>query len=375
MTKIKNHIITKINIEVIYAGGTISSLMTPKGYREGGHVIDLLKILDEKIHSLKDKFEIHKPVVAYTGLSENITKRDLKKIEQCVFTALKKNPDGILITHGTDSMEQTAKYLNRKFHSVLISKGVCVFLTGANEDISHPHTDAWDNLSFALHSFYEKKISRGVFVAFHKKLIPADLVVKEPYNGFGMNFISINDPEYVKKIQVLRGRDESRITKLKMKISGSPFLSDASILEYHVHIVRENHNTLLTYVETHPVKIILLVLYHSGTANTTDDFASVSTLVRRLRKTKNILFFGVTETGEPVDLHSYETSVTLRNAGVVPLYTMSGNVAMAKLKTIRTSASPREYIQYMLTDKVGELHEEKIIKDDVEKLLNLYNTH
>lgn len=36
------------NIEVIYAGGTISSLVTSAGYREGGHVVDLMGLLRER---------------------------------------------------------------------------------------------------------------------------------------------------------------------------------------------------------------------------------------------------------------------------------------------------------------------------------------
>lgn len=113
------------------------------------------------------------------------------------------------------------------------------------------------------------------------------------------------------------------------------------------------------------------MLYHSGTANTEKLELSVSHLVNKLRVERDIIFFGVTENGEPVDLHSYETSVRLREAGVVPLYNMQVKVALAKLQLVASNTNTH-IIDEMLDDKVGEIDESQIITEDIEKLKKLY---
>jgi len=360
-------------IEIIYAGGTISSLTTSQGYREGGHVMDLMGIFEKKMPYLKSMVFIGTPIVAFTGLSENIIQKNWKKMEQCVLRCIEKHPDGILITHGTDSMEQTAKYLDARLRPLLLSKHIPLVLTGANEDITHPKTDAWNNIFFALKRIKQYSGPGGVYVAFHNRFIPADFIVKEPFNGFEMNYISKNDGKYNKKIQVRKRKDDACIARFEKKCIEKIVIPDDAVYEYAVNIVRENHDELFSYLKSHSVAVILLVLYHSGTANTKDKTASVARLVQYLRKTKHILFFGVTENGEPVDLHSYETSVALREAGVVPLYTMSGNLARVKLHYRNKRASQREFIQFMLTDIAGEIDEKKIIQRDKEALLKLYS--
>jgi len=54
----KNEILKNPNplIEIIYAGGTISSLATPEGHREGGHVVDLTAELSNRIPGFEDRF-------------------------------------------------------------------------------------------------------------------------------------------------------------------------------------------------------------------------------------------------------------------------------------------------------------------------------
>src|SRR5258706_76028 len=133
-------------IEVVYAGGTISSLATPQGYREGGHVVDLVGRLEEKYPGFGTGIRLGTAAVAYTGLSENMDAEYWREIDTKVGQSLIKNPHAVVITHGTDSMEQTARHLQERFGDELRERGAKVILTGANEDLEHPQTDAWDNL-------------------------------------------------------------------------------------------------------------------------------------------------------------------------------------------------------------------------------------
>ena len=119
---------------------------------------------------------------------------------------------------------------------------------------------------------------------------------------------------------------------------------------------------------------MVLRLYHSGTANTNPEAPgqSVVELVRCLRSQKNIVCFGVTENGQSVDLHSYETSVQLKQAGLVPLYDTPEQVALAKAQLLESSLTTVQLIEEMLDNKVGEIDSSMIIDADVALLKDLY---
>ena len=104
------------HIGVVYAGGTISSIQTKFGHREGGHVRELIDILQEKYPDfVENRFTIGPPQVAYTGLSENIIENDRKHITDVIESMVDSGLyTGILVTHGTDSLELTAKYIKER---------------------------------------------------------------------------------------------------------------------------------------------------------------------------------------------------------------------------------------------------------------------
>ena len=366
---ILNHVMLKydvLKVEIVYAGGTISSLATSGGYREGGHKVDLLKLLEDRLPGVTKDVEISGTDFAYLGLSENIDFHYWKEIEKKVKEALARNPKTIIVTHGTDSMEHTAKYLQNKFKKALTRKRVVIILTGANQDISHPKTDAWDNLKFSLQCV-SKRLSPDVYVAFHNRIIPANEVVKEPYNGEEMNYLSKKDKKYRDLKQIQKVRETRLIKEIKKEILNT--VSHESVVEYPVNKVLKNHHKLLSKISGE-TKFVLLVLYHSGTANTENSITSIVKLINELRK-EDIIFFGVTENGEPVDLHLYETSVKLRRAGLIPLYDMNRKVALAKLRLL--SDRPRvEVINSMLKNYVGEI-KLPIIKEDIEELVESYS--
>lgn len=308
------------------------------------------------------------PKIAYTGLSENIDEQYWEKIEEFVRNALSRNPKAVIITHGTDSMEQTARRLKNTFGEELKKNGSKIILTGANDDISSPATDAWDNLIFSFESS-NRDVDPDVYVAFHRKLIFADLIVKEPFNGHEMNFISKDDPDYILSVKKQKKRELELITKLQQSIKSIP--NTPRVIEYEVNVVRTGHDEFIKKVLEKNIRAVLLVFYHSGTANTEKSELSVSHLVSRLRVEKGIVFFGVTENGEPINLRSYETSVKLCEAGVVPLYNMEKAVSLAKLQLVASGTSAH-IIEEMLENKVGEIDESQIIAEDIDMLKKLY---
>lgn len=364
----------KTGVEIIYAGGTISSLATEEGHREGGHDVDLVAMLQEHFPEVAEMgLEIGEKQTAFTGLSENMNPTHWESIDEAIDQSLTRNPRGVMITHGTDSMEQTALHLSDKYSELLRENGTSIILTGANDDLETEGTDAWDNLMFALASASASESEDhepGVYVAFHGRLIKADDVVKLPYvEGGESTFISRSDDAFRSALETQKVRSASHTSNLE-QIYGKP-QDEALAIDYDVNVIRQNHQELLDYVDSHDVKAIVLTLYHSGTANTEDEGSSVVALVETLRE-RGIVVFGATENGEPADLHAYETSVKLREAGVVPLYDMPKDVALAKLRLLGAADDPKELIEEMLRSKTGEIDESRVIKEDVDALISLY---
>jgi L-asparaginase len=97
------------------------------------------------------------------------------------------NYDGIVLTHGTDTMAYTASVLSFMLRSIPIP----VVLTGSQLPISHPLTDGIENLRCA---FAMAALGRaGVFVAFDRKVMLGTRTVKVRTTAFDA-FESVNCP-------------------------------------------------------------------------------------------------------------------------------------------------------------------------------------
>lgn len=342
------------SVAVVLAGGTISSLPNSSGALVGGKVFNLLERLIEALPGSFNNFNITKAAVAYRGLSENMMPKDHEMVLSSIKTVIKAGVRKVVVTHGTDSMEQTARFVHKKLIKLLKRKHVPVIFTGANEHIGKVQTDAWDNLELALNS-PEVTDKGGVYIAFGGKIVDGVKAVKEIFNGKWMKYVEKGSEEYLRSLR------DAQKTVLKLNSSISEKLGSlknhSRVVEYEVNQIRENHSKFRKVINSGRVKAVLFKLYHSGTANTADSKASVSKLVRELTD-RGIVCFGATENHEPTALNVYETSVSLKEAGLIPLFDMVYPVALHKLNTyysLSEDYSREDIVKLMLTDVVGEI--------------------
>ena len=168
-------------ILIIGTGGTIVAESTSRGISPAGNSDALLRTLD----TLRSYYDID-----YKGImnldSSNIQLEEWQSIAANVYEAL-DSYDGIVITHGTDTMAYTASVLTFMLQN--LSKPVV--LTGSQLPLVHPITDATNNLSLALVAV-ENGIP-GVSIAFHHKIIKGCRAVKVRTMGFDA-FESVNYP-------------------------------------------------------------------------------------------------------------------------------------------------------------------------------------
>jgi L-asparaginase/Glu-tRNA(Gln) amidotransferase subunit D len=183
-----------------------------------------------------------------------------------------------------------------------------------------------------------------------------------------MDYISKSSFEYKQSTKTFTKKNITMNNKLDKVVNNK--IEGFSVMEYDVNIIRIDHIKQLETVFKLRPKAIIFKLYHSGTANTSDPKSSVSKLVAKLTKI-GIVCFGVTETGEPTDLHLYESSIELIKSGMVPLYDMLMPVAVHKLQLLRikeNNFTRKEIIEKMMQNFAGEIDEKQIRNNDIKRL-------
>jgi len=162
-------------ILVIGTGGTIAGLTTDSGnggYQAGQVPISTLLAQIETKFSIKN---IQLSNIDSCDMSESL----LSKLGLQVRTGL-ADPKvmGIVITHGTDTMEETATFLELVCGGYSNNLGKKVVLTGSMLPSDHPEADGPRNLSAAIEFAGEGLGPGGVWAVMGSKPIPGLRLVK-----------------------------------------------------------------------------------------------------------------------------------------------------------------------------------------------------
>ncbi|MDK4266862.1 asparaginase [Corynebacterium accolens] len=173
------------HVVVLSTGGTIASTHDDKGA-----VVPTVKGSDlvDPLYSEFDKDKLELEVKDIANLdSSAMTLADTDKIITAVHEQLQRNDvDGVIVTHGTDSMEETAIALDT-FHD----SDKPVVLTGAMRPFDDDDPDGPENLATAVETVTNPDYAgHGAFIAFDGKVIPARGAFKsdtEKADGFATN--------------------------------------------------------------------------------------------------------------------------------------------------------------------------------------------
>lgn len=167
---------------LLATGGTIASQPTAEGLAPGLDGEALTGLLPAAVLG---RYDITVRDVLRMD-SSNIQPEEWQLIARHVFDA-REEYDGVVITHGTDTMAYTAAILSFMVRGI----GIPVVLTGSQLPIEHPLSDGQENLRLAL-AMAESGVG-GVFVAFNRKVILGTRAVKTRTTGFDA-FESVNWP-------------------------------------------------------------------------------------------------------------------------------------------------------------------------------------
>lgn len=170
-------------ILLLCAGGTIACRPGRDGLCPALDSHALLSHLE----SMTPTYDIH-PLDLFSLDSSNIQPVHWQTAARCIYQELSSRPwDGIVLTHGTDTMGYTAAMLSY----MLENPPVPIVLTGSQLPLEHALTDGYENLRCAF-AMAASGVP-GVFVAFQHRIILGTRAVKTRSSRFDA-FESVNLP-------------------------------------------------------------------------------------------------------------------------------------------------------------------------------------
>ncbi|WP_323808425.1 type II asparaginase [Campylobacter jejuni] len=178
----------KSRIAILGTGGTIAgfidSTIATTGYTAGAIDIDVLIKAVPQIRDLADISWEQIVNIDSSNMCDEIWLRLAKKIAKLFAEGI----DGVVITHGTDTMEETAYFLN-----LTIKSDKPVVLVGAMRPSTAISADGPKNLYNAVALVANKEAkNKGIMVAINDKILSARGVVKT----HSLNVDAFSSPDF-----------------------------------------------------------------------------------------------------------------------------------------------------------------------------------
>ena len=315
-----------MRILFVFTGGTIGSTQSP-----GGIIAPEVKKAYKIIKAYSDKYTLdfdYDVVEPYTELSENNTGEHIALLCGTVKQRLDGGYDGIIVTHGTDTLQYTAAALGYTLGSATVP--VCV--VSANKPIEHSQSNGLINLHAAV-CFIRERAGQGVFVPYRNagenvvyihratRLLSAKSFSDDLESSFGQfygyynsDFSFIKNPTYTEQPDAM------------------PPLSIQGLKERSESISVVNPYPGMVYPELRDgLKYILLGTYHSGTIDTRSQMAREYFARARERGIKAYVT-GVADGPE------YESASLFESLGITPIKNISPIAAYIKLWLLSNEA-------------------------------------
>lgn len=313
----------KNRICVIFTGGTIGS-------QSCGGIVDLKNeskslLIEKYKQAFKSKIEFGE-LRPLNILSENVQPADLQVMADCVRGVNKEEYDGIIMTHGTDTLCFTANLFSQIFCDIKIP----IVFVSALYPLDDDRSNGLTNFAGAV-EFINTVDYGGVFVSFKNhgenckihlasRLISATQISGEYDSILKVHFGEIVDGKFVYTHNPLNPTEEQ--LRLKRKpCKAQKLCTDMVTIQAHSLLNFDYYR----FTEVKP-KAVMVQLYHSGTVCTKGKEANF----------KNFLAYckglGIEVVIAPIDSRAriYESALGLTDECIAS-YDISFEMATAKV--------------------------------------------
>jgi aspartyl-tRNA(Asn)/glutamyl-tRNA(Gln) amidotransferase subunit B len=318
----KNLLKEELRISVIYvlaAGGTISgNVESDNGEISGGDG----KVLKTMLASdLADQHLSFETIATDRLLSEEFEPADWAALIEAIATRLASGTaNGIVITHGTDTLAYTAPLI----YWLFADTPVPIVFTASNTPPGNLAPDAQPdeariNFNRAIRLAKEKE--NGIYVVFGDRVLsPVNLKFLRPAPAGFTNW-NMGEP-------VFRGTGLlSGFAETDRYVMGQ-ILSDAADRLHMCRIYPGMRADRLLALTDSGVDCFILELYEKGTGNMRDSPFSLKQLLTQGRK-RGCRFYCTSQQEGVVDLSGYSTSRRLWREGAVPMGSLTTETAVA----------------------------------------------
>lgn len=338
-------------ILVILTGGTIGScveenVISAKAERSA----EIVKRYQAS-YGMAEDFTVVQPL---NELSENLHPSNWESIIKEMDLALDKDYDGIIITHGSDTLAYTSAFLAMYYSWIDIP----VAIVAANYPLEDERSNGMSNFAGAV-GFIKEKVASGVFTVYRNHnnevdvFLPSRMLSSDPYFDQYPSF----DGEVFGKME--GGRF---IWNEKCPVTIDMVKQHPKNKERRMHFHYENEvlaiQTYLginfrNYQLTEKTKAVFISLYHSATGPITE-VSGMYSFIESCEKA-GVHVYGASLKSE--DMCHYQTTDAMLKKGMRPMYNISGVAAYAKLVLAynQNEVKPEEIIKRNLFFEILEL--------------------
>ncbi|HKR73369.1 MAG TPA: Glu-tRNA(Gln) amidotransferase subunit GatD [Candidatus Nitrosocosmicus sp.] len=339
-------------ILLISTGGTIASKID---YRTGG-VTSLLSASElYSVFPELAEYGIIYPEFLFNEYSENITPQHWTLLADRISQAVtKENYDGIIVSHGTDTMHYTSSALSFALKNVPIP----VILVGSQRSSDRPSSDAFSNLVGAIRFIKDAKYS-GIFVCMHSNtsddIIACHIGTRVRKNhtskrdafrsldSLPFAFIEKSGIQYNKILhdEIIKYKDISKVFASKTAFDSRVFL-----LKFYPGF---NPSFLEAFLNL-DYKVIIIEGTGLGHIN-----KKCFSIISKLIESGIFVFMTSQCIFGRVQMTVYDTGRDLLGLGVISLSNMSSETAVAKaMWALSNNSGPDDFIKIMKSDYAEE---------------------
>lgn len=337
-------------IAMISTGGTIASKID---YRTGGVKAALTaEELYAAVPELSNYARIDAEVL-FSEYSENLTAKHWSEMAKKVHEKVSQGYEGVMLTHGTDTLHYSAAALSFALHNVPVP----VVLVGAQRSSDRPSSDSALNLIGAT-QFASKADISGVFVAMHNNSSDKTIAVhigtrvrknhtsrRDAFESINLSPVAlITENQIEMKIDSLPKRKQAGKFDVK-----PDFEEKVALLKYHPSM---SPDTIEYFVDKGYRGLVIegTGLGHVG--------KQCFDALRKAVENDMLVCMSSQCIWGRVRMTVYETGRDLLNIGVIPLSDMIGETALVKTMWALANSKDREEAKDLILKNIAmEYHD------------------
>ena len=310
------------NILVVFTGGTIGSTACAGVINTSEQQnFKLIQLFQQQFPTQAIQFECLQPLQI---LSENLHPRAWETLIAAIESQNLEQFDGIIVTHGTDTLAFTAAALSFYFHAL----NKPLLLVSSNYPLDDKRANGLQNFHCAV-EFIRQNIQNGVFVPYQNPQQPMHVHLGTRLASslqLSGDFISVQSKPYL----TFENNEFQFVDKTLKKASSIDYSLCRADFSKRILLIKPYPSLDYSAFNLEKIDAILHDLYHSGTACTTEMWGENHNLVAFLQRcrTEKVPCYLAPALKSP-DL--YASSHELEDFGAKMLWNLSLEAAYVKL--------------------------------------------